>query len=48
MMLNRVILSLPQFRHFVKRILTLQQNYTKIRSTLLGKKGTIGESVWFG
>jgi hypothetical protein len=48
MMLNPVILSLPQFRHFVKKKLTLQQNYTKIRSTLLGKKGIIGESVWFG
>ncbi|NCS24006.1 MAG: hypothetical protein GPI96_05595 [Microcystis aeruginosa BS13-02] len=40
-------ISLPQFSHFVKKILTLQQNYTKIRSTLLGKKGIIGESVWF-
>ncbi|ELS45806.1 hypothetical protein C789_4405 [Microcystis aeruginosa FACHB-905 = DIANCHI905] len=48
MILNLVISSLPQFRHFVKKILTLQQNYTKIRSTLLGKKGIIGESVWFG
>jgi len=48
MMLNLVISSLPQFRHFVKKILTLQQNYTKIRSTLLGKKGRISGSVWFG
>ena len=48
MMLNPVISSLPQFRHFVKIFLTLQQNYTKIRSTLLGKKGIIDESVWFG
>jgi hypothetical protein len=40
-------ISLPQFSHFVKKILTLQQNYTKIRSTLFGKKGIIGESVWF-
>ncbi|WP_375329313.1 hypothetical protein [Microcystis sp. BLCC-F210] len=40
-------ISIPQFSHFVKKILTLQQNYTKIRSTLFGKKGIIGESVWF-
>jgi hypothetical protein len=44
---TRYTLSIPQFSHFVKKILTLQQNYTKIRSTLFGKKGTIGESVWF-
>jgi hypothetical protein len=40
-------ISVAQFSHFVKKILTLQQNYTKIRSTLFGKKGIIGESVWF-
>jgi hypothetical protein len=40
-------ISIPQFSHFVKKNLTLQQNYTKIRSTLFGKKGIIGESVWF-
>jgi len=40
-------ISIPQFSHFVKKILTLQQNYTKIRSTLLGKKGIIGGSAWF-
>jgi hypothetical protein len=41
-------ISLPQLSHFVKKKLTLQQNYTKIRSTLFGKKGRIGGSVWFG
>jgi hypothetical protein len=40
-------ISVAQFSHFVKKIFTLQQNYTKIRSTLFGKKGIIGESVWF-
>jgi hypothetical protein len=40
-------ISVAQFSHFVKKNLTLQQNYTKIRSTLFGKKGIIGESVWF-
>jgi len=40
-------ISIPQFSHFVKKNLTLQQNYTKIRSTLFGKKGKIGGTVWF-